>query len=372
MKIPNPFKLFKKKEVKVYTPIDEESIKNNEIIKAQQQKIVSQESQLAHIYSKEKERVDKENDKDKEQETNKKINEQHEDLKANKYGKIIWLGNFYKDVLINRRKHFKKKPIEITDKNDEVVLGKWGDFGIMEGGKICMKDSQGNLVSYGKTLSQVLYKPDAFFNMVRRGRFTIPMDKDGNWMEDLEYKELPEPLDAEFDEETGKIKRIIWSRIKTSEVKKIIANKLEQINYLSQELEMKESVIIGLKSEIDDLRRTKNIYENESYIAQSELSKSLGRFMENDKKINEMSMNIVKLTELKALYENLLDRKDEVINNLIKRLELTGEPKLDLLKATIKEDLEFYKNILPDKVETIVEPERTPTIISKPGDIIKK
>lgn len=372
MKIPNIFKLFKKKEVKVFTPIDEESIKHNEIIKAQQQKIVAQESQLANIYSKEKERLDKEKDKDKEQEINKKINDQYEDLKAHKYGKIIWLGNFYKDVYINRKKHFKKKPIEITDKNDEVVLGKWGDFGIMEGGKFCLKDSEGNLVSYGKKLSQVLYKPDAFYNMVRRGRFTIPMDKDGNWMEDLEYKELPEPLDAEFDEETGKIKRIVWSKVKTSEVKKIIANNLEKINYLSQELEMKESVIIGLKSELDDLRRSKNLYENESYIAQSELSKSLGRFMENDKKINEMSSYIVKLTELKALYENLLERKDGVINNLILKLEITGNSKLDILKASIKEDLEFYKNILPEKVETLFEAEKEMVVPIKAGDVIKK
>lgn len=360
--------LKRKKKDKVYIHIDEDKLKENEIIKAQQQKVMALEAQLSKIYAHEKEKRDKIDDKKKVNELNKKLNEQKLDLDAHRYGKIVWLGKFYNDVLV--KKKFKKKPLEIVDKNDEVVLGKWGDFGIMEGGKFCIKDIDGNLMSYGKNLNQILYKPDAFENMCRRGRFTIPVDKDGNWLEDVEYKEIPEPLDAEFDEKTGQVKRIIWSKVKTSEVKKIIADKMEKINYLYQELEIKDSSMIKLKEQIDDLKRSLRIYEAQGNIAQSELSKALHKFIETEKRLGDQHSQIIKLTEMKATYENLIDRKDSLIDTLIKKLELTGEPKLDRLKASIKDDLEFYKAILPDRVEIKQEVEKE-VKPSQPGELIK-
>ncbi len=354
----------------VYMHLDEDTIKQNEIIKAQQQKIMSQQSQLSKVFAKEKQKQEKEKEKDKESEINKKMKEQQLDLQAHRHGKIIKLHKFYNDLLIKRK--WKKKPLEIVDKNDEVILGTFGDFVILEGGKFGIIDSKGELMSYGKTLNQVLYKPDAFENMARRGRFTIPQDKEGNWMEDIEYKELPEPLDAQFDEETGQLKKIIWSRVKTSEVKKIIARILEEKNAIMNDLEMKENIIIKLKHQLDDVNRTIRIYENQANISQSELSKSIFRFIETEKRLGDLHQQLTKLTELKATYENLLDKKDEVINQVLKKLELTGDSKQDRLKAEIKDDLEFYKAILPEKVEIKQEPTQEPKALTHPGEVIKR
>ena len=357
------------KRQNVFMHLNEEEIKRDEKIKALQQKIQAQESQLSRIFAKEKQKQDKEKETDKESEINKKLKEQELDLKANMHGKIIKLGRFYKHLLTNKK--FRNK-LEICDKNDETVLAKFGDFGIMEGGKFCIIDRDGNLMAYGKNLNHVLYKPDAFENMFRRGRFLIPMDKDGNWTEDIEYKEIPEPIDAEFDEDTGKIKKIQWSKVKTSEVKKVIADKMEQINSLHQDLERSDSVIIGIKSEVNDLKRTLRIYDSQANIAQSELSRSIYRFIETEKRLGEMHTQITKLTELKASHEKLLDQKDNIIESVIKKLELTGEPKLDQIKASIKDDLDFYKAILPDRVEITQEPPPVEKPVTQPGDVIKR
>lgn len=115
----------------VYTPLNEEEIKTNEKIKALAQKVQSQQSQLARVQAKEKEKQDREKERDKESEVNKKLKEQELDLKAKKYGKKIKLSKFYKHLLADKK--FKNK-LEICDKNDEVVLGKFGDFVILEGG----------------------------------------------------------------------------------------------------------------------------------------------------------------------------------------------------------------------------------------------
>lgn len=217
---------------KVYIPLDEDTIKRDDKIKELVKEVNTLKEQIAKESAKKKQDSEKIDEKKLENDFNKKLNEQKLDLEAKKYGKKIKLSKFYKHLFKDDK--FKER-LEITDKNDEVVLGKFGDFVILEGGKLGIEDSEGNLMSYGRSLNQVLYKPDAFENMAKRGRFTIPMDKDGNWIEDIEYKEIPEPLDSEFDEETGKIKHINWSKVKTSEVKKVIARILEEKNYALNE-----------------------------------------------------------------------------------------------------------------------------------------
>ena len=112
----NLFNLFKKDNRKrVYTRIDEETIKRDEMVRDQQKKIMTLESQLAKRFAKDKERADKEKERDKESEFNKKLNEQAEELKTRKLGKIIKFGKFYKHFFSNKK--FRNK-LEITDKND--------------------------------------------------------------------------------------------------------------------------------------------------------------------------------------------------------------------------------------------------------------
>lgn len=360
---------FWKKPEKVYTQLDEETIKTNERIKMQQSKIASQEAQIVHLLNKERTHQDKKTEEEKQNEQNKKFIEQKQELDEQRNGKVIKLSKFYKHLLTDKK--FKDK-LEICDKNDEIVIGKFGDFGIMGGGKLCIIDKDGEIMAYGKTLSHVLYKPDAFENMARRGRFLIPRDKDGNFMEDLEYKELPEPIDAVFDEETGKVKRIQWSRVKTSEVKKIIADKMEQINNLQGELEMAESHAIKLQRENEDLKRSLKVNKVSADIADGRLSKEIEKLLSSQKAIESMHSQLLKLSEEVATYKTLIDKKDSIIEVVIAKLDRTGDPMTDIIKENIKKELQFYKEILPDRVEVTQEAPPEPKPLAQPGDVIKK
>lgn len=364
--------IFGEKKIINTTPLDPELIKRDETVKSLAQKVQAQQVQIAEYASRDKLKKEKDKEKDKESEFNKKLIEQAKDLKANIHGKTIWLGKFYYDLLIRRKDYLKHHPIEITDKNDEVVLGKFGDFGIMEGGKFCIKDSEGNLVSYGKSLQQVLYKPDAFFNMVKRGRFTIPMDKDGNYCEDIEYKEIPEPLDWEFDDETGKIKKINWSKVRTTEVKKVIAEKIEQIQQLSQELERVEGVVIKQKILIDDLNRSNKSMKIKSDSSETELEKSLFIFHETEKRLSDIHRQNTKLMELKATYESMIQAKDNIIDIVITKMDKFTDPNYELIKTNIMDDLERAKALLPEKITIEQEAPKEEKPIAQPGEVIKK
>jgi len=355
----------KPKQKTVYTPIEAERIKDNEIIKKQQQKIVTQEVQLAKIKALEKQSAEKEKEKDKESERNKKLKEQELDLKANIHGKVIKLGKFYKKLYSD--KNFRDK-LEIVDKHDETVIGKFGDFVLMEGGYFGIIDREGELRAKGKTLNQVLYKPDGFENQARRGRFTLPVDKDGNWLEDIDYVEINEPMESNFDEETGKIR---WSRVKTSNVKKVVARLVGEKNEIAQELEYEENVNIKLKSQIDDLTRALRKFQNEADISSTELDKALLRTSEIERRFYDVHSQVVKLMEVKATYEQLINAKDNQIQIVISKLDKFTDPQYELIKTSIMDDLERAKELLPEKVEIKQEapiPVREP---AKPGEVIK-
>lgn len=371
--------LFKKRKI-VFTPIDESKIKDNEIVKAQQQKIAAQEAQLSRMLVHEKQKREKEQSKDKDKEKEKKFFDQKQELDSIKHGKIIWLDKFFYQLFLGKpapRGHISNhysnwgQRLEICDKNDEVVLGNYGGIGIMEGGKLCLRERNGELVSYGKSLHHVFSKPDAFENMARRGRFLIPMDKDGNWMEDFEYKEMKEPEDFEYDEETGQVKKIIWSKIKTNEVKKIIARIAEEKNSLAGELEMRDSVVIKLKHKIDEISRKLKIYENQSDTAQTELSKAIEKTMSIERNFANVYAENAKLLELKSTYESLIIEKDKVIDKVLSKLDTSGDLKSDRLKAELKDDLEFYKAILPERVEITEEAPKEPKELVKPGQVLR-
>lgn len=360
--------LFGKKKKNIYMHLDEDLIKNNEIIKAQQQKIMAQEAQLAKIYAEKKAKDEKKDEKAKENEFNKKLVEQKTDLDAHRHGKIIKLSKFYKHYFEDKK---FRDSLEIRDKNNETVLAQFGDFGIMSGGNFCILDKDGNLMSYGPTLKNVIYKPDSFENQARDKKILIPMDKDGNWLEDIEYKQINEPLEAEYDDD-GKVIRIKWSKVKTSVVKDIIASKMEIINSLQGELEMQEGVNIKLKNKIDNLNRAVRTSNTEVDTLQTDLSKNLNTFLEAQKRFSDLHIQNTKLIELKSMHENLIDKKDEVIDKVIAKLDKYTEPRYQSIKDDIHRDLAFYQKILPEKVEIKEEHEREPIPVPQPGEIIRK
>jgi hypothetical protein len=354
---------------KVYTPLDPDLIKKDETVKALAQKVQAQESQLAKYKAKDKERVDKLKERDKESEQNKQLKEQALDLQANKYGKITSLNKFYNDLLVVKR--WKKKPIQITDKNYETVLGEFGDIVILEGGKLGIRDNKKNLLAYGSKLNQIFHKPDAFQNMVRRGIIAIPMDKDGNWIEDVEYQEVPEPLDQYYDEDSGKLK-IRWSKVKTSEVKKVIARIVEEKNDAMGELERVESTLIKLKLENDDLKMTLNTYRTNSEVAGSNLSQAIFKVNEMEKRFSDIHSENMKLMEMKSTYEGIIEAQRNVIERIKDKLDLTGDPKVDRERERIKDELEWARSILPEKVEIKQEAPPMPMPITQPGEVIKR
>jgi len=360
--------IFPDKRKKILMHLDESQIKENEIIKAQQQKIASYETYFGQLQAREREKKHEEEQEIINQELVEQANEEAKDLKANKYGKVTSLKKFFTKYIYN--KQFRNK-LELCDKNGEIVLGKFGDIVLMEGGNLGILDSDNKIVSYGKTLSQVIYKSDGFENQINRNMILIPCDKDGNWTPDLDYMQMEEPLGVEgkFDDGTGKI---IWGKVKKSEVKKIVARLMQENQEVTQELEMQEQNILELKQSFDDLSRRYKLLENKSHSSESNLSQVMKVHSDMEARWGDMQNRLTNSTELNLMWQQVIDKKDQIINNILNKLEEATNTTYQRVKQEIMNDLQTYKGILPSQNTEIIKPEKLEEPPVQPMQPIKK
>ena len=88
--------LFKRKK-EILIPLDEDKIRRDEIIKAQQQKIVALEAQIKQFLAEQHRKSEEEKLKDKDIEIKRRLNEREEELKNKDVEQSYSLGNlFYK------------------------------------------------------------------------------------------------------------------------------------------------------------------------------------------------------------------------------------------------------------------------------------
>jgi ElaB/YqjD/DUF883 family membrane-anchored ribosome-binding protein len=354
--------IFPDKRKDMFMHLDPDRIERDEIIKALIQKNNAQEAQLSRIFANEKEKQESGEQESINQETVHRLNEQKKDIDANKYGKVTSLKLFFNRYF--KDKQFRDK-LELCDKNGETVLGKFGDLVLMEGGKIGILDSENKLVSYGRTLSQVIYKPDGFENQINRNMILIPCDKDGNWIPDIDYIEMEEPIgyEGEYDGQ-GQIR---WGKVKKKELKKLISDKEEQLREVTNNLEREETISQSLKRENDDLKRALEMSKTENYSKQSEVSQITNDFSQVNTKFNELYRRYSNLTELKATYEGLLAEKDAIIEKIKSKLEQTGDTNFEKAKKAVMQDIEFYEEKFKDKSIEISQPPE-PKVV--PGQVL--
>src|SRR6185503_5374287 len=221
-------------------------------------------------------------------------------------------------------------------------------------------DINGNVISYGKQLSHVFYKPDSLENQIRRGRILTPYDKDYNIVPDMEEVEIPEKI---FHQEE---QRFYETRILTKKIKAQLIEKDKEIRERTDYAQALEHTNLKLNQKLNDALRTLSFLQNSTDNSQSELSKAMDKSMQFEVKVGDMQRKIVQLTEMKAHNEETILRMEAVIDKLLAKVEEMGD-KSDFRKAleTVKEVIDYAKTRLP-KTITIQSPAeekpREPTI----------
>jgi hypothetical protein len=323
-------------------PINEEDVKESQKIRGLAQELQSKTAQLAEYKAQENENKQRDRDEEIETEIYLKVDELQKKLDEKKFGKSFSFGKFFKAIYgVNLRGAKSKwgKEVEICDKDDEVVFGKFGDIVEIEGGYMGITDDQGNLVSYGKSINSLIWKPDSLNNQMKRKRILLPKDKNGNPALDLENMESP---DIVYNEEKGVYEE---TREKMKLVKEMLIEKEEERREDRVYIERVETQNVNLKNKIRDLERALNVYQIRFETAQTELSKSTEKMLEFDKKMGELYNRNVNLTQIQATSDVWINKLENINGILMDKIENIGnDSKMELARAQIQDLIDFVKS----------------------------
>lgn len=350
--------LFNRTKERTTFPLDPSLIKENKIIGEQQKKIMTLEAQLSRYKAVERQQRDSVDQKKEENENIENLKRQETEIKDKKYGKAIGLKNFYKELLSNAK--FREK-IEVTDKDDTTILGNFGDFVIFSNGNMGIIDVHGNVLSYGKSLRSVIYKPESFLNQLRRKRILIPCDKNGVFYPDIEQVEVPEltNIDGKF----------VWAKMRTKPLKEMILEKQKLINDLSEHCTLIEQSNVDLKRDLDDTKRAIKVYINSADNSKTELSKSMDKSIQFEQRIGEMQMKIVQLMELKSMNERIISSVEEINKELLtKSVEIGVKDEFSKTLDKVKDLLEWSKTQIPKSITNVMPEQKVERPPSQPGE----
>jgi len=340
----------KKPKVQVGYPLKDFEDKDA-MMEGMKKKLASYDAQLSKISAEKKQ---EESEEEVREERDKKIlervKEQVKEIEEKKYGGTFSFNRFYNHLF----KLLKiGNNIELVDKDDIKVFGKFGEFLVLPDSNLAITTSEGELMAYGPTLRHIIHKPESLGNQVRRGRILLPCDKDRIFFPDIEEHKLPE---LTYNYRTGKIK---WARVSEKELKKLIIDREQRIASDSAYIERLESSKAKLVKNYQKAIREIRILKDNQETSRVELSKSIALQGQYYQKLGTLQNKIVNLEEKKKVLENLRMRLEDVNKKLLKMVGEKGAmTELKKAQALIQQIIEWDRIHAREKI--VIKEEKKP------------
>ncbi len=333
---------FLKKKAEIQYPLDSELIRRDRIVRALTQEKETLKAQISELLAEKRQEQESEREEDREELFRQNLKGQEIELKKQKFGKSASLRAFFSD-----KKLLEKT--EICDKDDNEVFGKFGDILILDSGRIALTDTVGNVLSYGNSLSNVIFKPGTFINQLRRGRILIPYDKEYNPVIDFEEIEIN---DIKYDNEEKCYKETLKAK---ETAKKLLIERDMEIRRVSDDLSRIENVNIDMAKENDELKRTVKLQKGQVENTNSELSTIMNQFSQFQMAYGDIQRKLSSLTEIKAMNEEIISRYENTFKSLLEQFEESGD-KTNYQKAiTLFKTTADYVSNLSEKLNKKIE-----------------
>ncbi len=340
--------------VREVTPLGD--VEKDNIIKKLAAERQSLKAQIGEYKAQEKEVEEDSKDEQIKEELIKRLNKKQEIIEEKRVGRNFSFGKFYARIFgvdftkAMKKKNYFKESLEITDKDDVEVLGMFKDILSLNNGDLGLLDTNKQIIARGKTLSDIIWKPESLNNHMRRGRIPIPYNVDGNFVPDLENMQMPEIVYNEEKDDYDEAQEF------TRPFKEMIIDREKEIQRLQKLTERGELLITKLTRQNDDLKRTSHVLKIRSEASTTELSKVMEKSLEYDKRIGEMHRKIVALSETNAMKEIMKERLEHINRQLMEKVEELGV-KSDFEKITtfMQDIIEWAKQVTPEQIVQYAE-----------------
>ena len=349
----NPDIESKDEEIKKLLLVTKELYKKNQSLEGQLSKII------ANKKSKETEQLNKIEDI----ELIKELKENSKEIERKKYDGSFALIELFKELRDNKK--FREN-FELVDRNDKKVFDIFYSFVILPNGNIGIQGRSGEIWSEGRTLNEVLFKPETIKNQIRRKRLLLPYDENYNYIPDLEKLETKEITYNEKDE--------IWE-ISDERTKPFISCLIERdksIHQLRKDKAHHEQVITDFREKLKDMELAKESWKNQVEFNKSQLHLALDNEKQTTAVLGRLQRDLVVSQQQKEISDELKDKLrialDKIVEELEENLSQTTERRK---KDEVMRDLEWAKTILPEKT-TVIEEEKLERPKITPGEVIRR
>lgn len=340
------------------TPISEENIKKNKIIKEQQKKIKSLEAQISKdIADKRKQNVQKQNIFD-EIELVKELEGRSEEIKRKQEKAVFDFLPLFKKLIED-----KKFKVDLCDADDIIPFDVFKTIKIMENGDLAIFGKSGELWSRGKNLREIIWKPESLWNQIRRRRILLPYYKDFKPKIDLENEEMPEISrgeDGEFNISEERYRKI----------RDMMCEDKELIHKLKEDKEHLEQTIADLRVSKQDEELAKKSWKNQAENNQTQLAIAFKNEKEAMSRIHQMDRELTLAQEQKLMADELKDKGEEIFEKLAEKLEdKKGKDAVQTAKDDYENMFLFLKENMPEQkiIKSNEEKERIGEQVIKRG-----
>lgn len=361
-------KLWNKKPIKlVSTSFSEDLAKRDKVISLQQNKIQTYESQLSEIKAKENQKKQKVKEIDVQKQITEKLEEERKELRRKKFKNSVDLRNFFASVGYTNKPTKLGKKIEVMSRDGDYIFGLLGGFHITPGGYMAITDNKGNLLSYGRNISQIIFKPDGLGNQLKMNKIFIPYDKDHNYLIDTEEAYMPDVIWDENKQD------FVESQERLRRVKEMIIEKEREIFNSKKYSERVEAINISLKRQLDDSMRALKLAETSEHASKTEVSKILDRFMRQNSLINDLQLKVVTGQQFINIKDKMVESLVNINEDLLEKAEELGvKTNFERVQTNLMKTIEWAKLMTPERIEIKSEEAREEEPITMPGQPMGK
>jgi len=293
--------------------IDPDSVRENNLINAQQNQIAELHAELSkyRLEEQKKKEVDYKTEQDKE--IRLELNKQKNQLEIKEYPKYFSLMQFCRKIIYDKK---LRSNLHFTSFDGSEKLYKFGDIGLSRSGIVLLNDV-GEVIHLGRNVNDVFWSVGALGDDLKAFRIPLCLDKDGGFVENVMMWEGPD-LTPTLD---GKLR---YTKARKKELYKLLKERDEIIARQQGSIEELELTNTQLQQKTDELEISQRVAEDSADTSRNELSNIEGEVSSISRVFGGISRELVKKRNIEIILEDNLEKLENQIVKMREEAERQG------------------------------------------------
>jgi chromosome segregation ATPase len=343
-------KFFKiNQKVEVITPIDQELATKDSQIKALLKDNQSKSGEISKIKAEKRKQKDLISENEEQQQKFEEIKRKQSILDSEKFENALSLKNLFEYMF----KH-PKFSIDIMDRDMSVKFAEFDDLVIFNDGELGILDKNKDILSKGKMINQIFYKPSGLKTQINKRLIRLPCDKNFGSLPDFEEIQMPEVI---YDPIKGKIMRAKFSHKPFGQ---LVKDREETINEYAVMLQEKEESIAKLVKSNRGYQRNLSSLDSKYKVAETEMSVMNNRYTSMYKKFKNLQSKLSESQSMRTLAENIKNKYKDSLNELSSLVaDKLGKTDTEAFMDKVKDIVDWIdeKKPMVQTVQQIKQPE---------------